>query len=426
MPTTLEMPLMEEMSSADSNHHESNGHGGTAEAAADLIDQGEAVADAPDEPPPEEPPTKPKRGRKKKAKPEAEAEAQNELDQDHPFDTNEPTGEAPADAVPVPIDQPLPPKAAAVEPQPMKIETSQSTRRFQVSQIRNRYVDVCLEIAETEAEIERRKDNLKGLQKLFAKLSLELRSAMNDAEYQPPLPFETKPPASETNSTEPESSRSGGETPAAAGETNDAWRKVSINQLGLSPKLEEKLHDAGAVTIGQLEDLRAEISQGRAKWPKGVGVARITEIEDAVVEWLSKNRDAAVLAEAAPVAGQPPDDNAIPTADQWEAMTDDQRRDYIARRADAINDGTPNCLAQKHADTDRFYEQGFKDFSTEMEIDGVVRKCELRDCIYLPGIELDDWIRGWLAAGTVEDYEPSEAAESAAATANTGISLDDI
>ena len=80
--------------------------------------------------------------------------------------------------------------------------------------------------------------------------------------------------------------------------TDDAWRSVHLSELNLKTKLQERLEEAGIETIGRLEDLRAEISQGREKWPKGIGKAKITEIEDAVIAWLSKNRDAQVLADA--------------------------------------------------------------------------------------------------------------------------------
>ena len=86
--------------------------------------------------------------------------------------------------------------------------------------------------------------------------------------------------------------RGKGASPAVAegATSNDAWRIVPIAELGLPKGLAEKLEEARAATIGQLEDLRAEIYQGKAKWPKGVGYAKITKIEDAVLDWLQKNR----------------------------------------------------------------------------------------------------------------------------------------
>lgn len=72
--------------------------------------------------------------------------------------------------------------------------------------------------------------------------------------------------------------------PAAVG--NDAWRTCPVTELGITAKQITKL-DVG--TIGELEDLRAAISQGKKKWPKGIGPAAVTKIEDAVLDWLGNN-----------------------------------------------------------------------------------------------------------------------------------------
>ena len=74
----------------------------------------------------------------------------------------------------------------------------------------------------------------------------------------------------------------------------DAWRATPIDALGLPPKLTEKLADSNITTIGALEDLRG--SHGGLSSIKGIGPAKITLIEDAVMGWLTENRDAAVFA----------------------------------------------------------------------------------------------------------------------------------
>jgi hypothetical protein len=42
----------------------------------------------------------------------------------------------------------------------------------------------------------------------------------------------------------------------------------------------------------RLNQLRADISQGRKKWMKGCGEAKISQIEDALMNWMSRNIDA--------------------------------------------------------------------------------------------------------------------------------------
>jgi len=143
----------------------------------------------------------------------------------------------------------------------------------------------------------------------------------------------------------------------------DAWRKPAINEIGLKPKLAETLLLAGIETIGMLEDLRADISQGRKKWPKGIGAAKITQIEDTVIEWLSKNRDRQVLSEA---------------KDEGEAA-----HDALMARATDLDNGD---FESKHEAGKQFWASGFE---------ASQRGLELRECPYVAGAEQDDWIRGW-------------------------------
>lgn len=74
-------------------------------------------------------------------------------------------------------------------------------------------------------------------------------------------------------------------------EDPDAWRLAPLSELFLPEKLRDKLLDAGIETIGQLEDLRGQISEGKAEWPKGIGTAKVTAIEDSVLSWLTDHRD---------------------------------------------------------------------------------------------------------------------------------------
>lgn len=419
-----------------------------AKAAVDLLDQpdndpafdtNEADGGMADDPTvaeqngqPAEQLEKKKRGRKKK---QEEAE---KTGTDQPAGMQE-RGSPPAesqDARPVDAPDSTTPPVASVPPM------SRSTRGFQIATFEREAIELLLEQHETEAEIERHKERLKEIKERQAEISRELITLRTSETYQPPLPFDCKSikderdhPAATEAVTVPSVT-----PPVPVDFYPDSWRSASINELGLPDKLVEKLALDGIELIGQLEDRRGEISQGRAKWPKGIGAARITEIENAIVEWLSKDRDQAVLAECGRAnPTEPPeaptcpaeseraspviDAANVPTAGQWEAMSDDEQRDYIARRADLINDGSNSCLDSKHPETDRHWSQGFQDFDADV---GGGRKCELQDCIYTPGPEMDDWIRGWLAAGVCEKYEPSEGKQTDSPAVNLGLSVDDI
>lgn len=87
----------------------------------------------------------------------------------------------------------------------------------------------------------------------------------------------------------------------AAPVVDDAWRKAPFAELHLTEKQNELFAAVGVTTIGGLEDLRADIAMAKAVWPKGIGPAKITDIENRLIDWLDQNRDRfgeAVAAEA--------------------------------------------------------------------------------------------------------------------------------
>jgi|GEM_PF-3728118 len=379
---------------------------------------------------------------------------------DLPFDTNEPT--SPPDACDQPASSELPP-APPAEPkkkkrgrkkkdksstppsidvatetrdQPTPVDPvsqpkmSPSTRLMQIASVESEFIEVCLEINDLEAIIESSKDQIKTASKRQSALAIELRQLRNDPQWQPKLfdekneqPVGTEAPGSNSAAspvasvaTSSDAQPAAVSQPAVSPADPDAWKSVSIDALNLPGKLGEKLKDANAETIGRLENLRAEISQGREKWPPGIGKARVTQIENSIIDWLSKNRDAAVLAEAKAQAqsaasnGQPiPSAVAVtPSApaaaaptmnfDQWEALSEEQQQEFICARAVLIDDGKENCLATKHPKGSQFWDSGYA---------ALGRGEKVSECPYVAGPEMDDWIRGWLAHGAVEKYEPT-------------------
>lgn len=71
----------------------------------------------------------------------------------------------------------------------------------------------------------------------------------------------------------------------------EAWRAAPFAELGLTAKQNELFESTGVTTIGGIEDLRAQIADGKASWPKGIGPAKVTDIENRIISWLDKNRD---------------------------------------------------------------------------------------------------------------------------------------
>lgn len=71
----------------------------------------------------------------------------------------------------------------------------------------------------------------------------------------------------------------------------EAWRSAPFTELGLTLKQNDLFESIGVTTIGAIEDLRASIAEGKAEWPKGIGPAKVTDIENRIIDWLDKNRD---------------------------------------------------------------------------------------------------------------------------------------
>lgn len=69
----------------------------------------------------------------------------------------------------------------------------------------------------------------------------------------------------------------------------DAWRDTPLDDLGISDGVLGLLREAGVDSVGELEDLRAKIAGGKADWPKGIGEAKVTQIENAVLQWLASH-----------------------------------------------------------------------------------------------------------------------------------------
>lgn len=82
----------------------------------------------------------------------------------------------------------------------------------------------------------------------------------------------------------------------------DGWKSVSIDELGLQGKFMEKLKDANVDTMGKLAQHVEDVSLSRAVWPKGIGEAKITKIEDALNDWLRANRDSGLFGQGGEVA----------------------------------------------------------------------------------------------------------------------------
>lgn len=224
--------------------------------------------------------------------------------------------------------------------------------------------------------------------------------------------------------------------------SRDDWRDVPIEDLNLKDNLVEKLKENGIDTIGRLEDRRSLIVQGKEKWPKGIGEAKITAIEDAVIDWLAKHpcddkiemqeevepdvieqvAEAIETIEIVPevISDEPeafaePEPEPEPVAEIAPETVDKKPRKKkpkpkpvsnldleiaedkrkILERAEQIKS---EPLDSKHPDGNQLWEAGFSACKYDVPAE---------DCVYVPGEEQDDWLRGWLSCKLIESESPS-------------------
>lgn len=175
-------------------------------------------------------------------------------------------------------------------------------------------------------------------------------------------------------------------------ESNE-WRSVSISELCLSKGVNTKLEESNVNTIGDLVDLISEISNHRKEWPKGIGQAKITAIEDSLSVWLTKNRDKDLfgpVAQSTQVVNESLDQSpdVIPTISEWEEMTDAQRSMYINNLACKMME-VVECGGTILHETIPQWKSGFDAYGDGAAID---------ECPYVPGDEMDAWLRGFLFA----------------------------
>jgi hypothetical protein len=79
---------------------------------------------------------------------------------------------------------------------------------------------------------------------------------------------------------------------------NEEWKQEPLAEaLGLTASQKEKFAQASIETMGQFEQLRTDIADRKASWPKGVGEATVTRLVDAAIDWLAVHRDTIEVSE---------------------------------------------------------------------------------------------------------------------------------
>ena len=201
---------------------------------------------------------------------------------------------------------------------------------------------------------------------------------------------------------------------------SDAWRDCTIAELcahGVSQSVMTRLDESGISTIGKLAQFVEDLSLGKEKrWPKGIGEAKVTMIEDALTAWLTKNRDSGTFGAIPTTEGDAGDGgageeggqdlaNEYPTTEAWDKMSDANKKDWMAYRVEWL-EGNDDL---KPRESEKAFNAGRKAWDDGLSVQA---------CDYYPGARCDDWIRGWIVG--------SEQPEQVKAAAAPSTSVDDL
>jgi hypothetical protein len=182
---------------------------------------------------------------------------------------------------------------------------------------------------------------------------------------------------------------------ATAKNADESWRKVPTSEIGfdkikgVGKKKYEAILDA-APTMGDLEDLRANAGPMglQAVLPDGLGEKICGEIENKILEWLSKNRDRTTLeAAGADVDAVPPEEPPFPSvAEGVDLEADEHAQQILARARELQTQPIEVKYGAVHEDGSRAARNGDK----------------VTDCNWTAGDKQDSWILGWLSAGQLK------------------------
>jgi hypothetical protein len=301
----------------------------------------------------------------------------------------------------------------------------------EVEELKNEFVLAAQRKSDLENELKAAKKEERDALKHYTQMLT--RGPIKPAD---PKPATATTPGGQSTESPTSASASAPTSPADAVQS-DAWRSASINELtDLSEKLRDKLIEAGADTIGTLENLRAQIADGKASWPKGVGAAKITQIEDAVIAWLTRNRDSYAFQSAqqeqqgdegvsAGDTGESFDTtNNTPNeateewidTEKWGMMPDAEKQAYLLARYRQLRGDDGNAEWAKPAvEGANYFDDGEQEFwATVATGENHTLNTLLANaaCPWHPCDAQDDWLRGfgaayesWLAEKELPDGE---------------------
>jgi hypothetical protein len=273
-----------------------------------------------------------------------------------------------------------------------------------------------MEVYRLKREIDGMKVELKAAEEMASALSLRMESIMASGEAQLDLPLVINPPLSISGTPAPDlvaDQRIGAElvdkaieqavvrdfaetvhadilstqaaTPAHQPNTDTSWQSVPTRDIasgikGLGKKKLEALCDKFP-TMGDIEAARAQASLAGEPFasllPKGIGEGTADALENAMLDWLTENRDGMDVSKTNKEAGE-----------DAEAAAEMAQKQSRMEELEVEFDGASPSALKAAAKIKPVFDDGRK---ARMNGEG------LSACGWMPGDEQDAWLLGYMA-----------------------------
>lgn len=220
----------------------------------------------------------------------------------------------------------------------------------------------------------------------------------------------------------------------------DAWKIDPITCLGLKEALTKRLVESGIQTVGDLEALREKIAVGKEKWPKGIGTAKITDIENAMDKYWDDWRERqkivptpagleGVMSTATPAGIVKYDPDVVTPADM--ETTDDEEPEIEQPEAEQGEPVSDQSTPSDEQPDDTFYAflsrlkeletwsndrvESIRNAKIDLYENGALAKRNgdpVTACMYPEGESRDAWLLGWLNGDLAAEESTTAAASS--------------
>lgn len=182
---------------------------------------------------------------------------------------------------------------------------------------------------------------------------------------------------------------------AVASDIPITWKSTSIDALGLTPSLTEKLREGDIATLGELADM-IERAENGGSWPRGIGKAKRTTVTDALLNW--QNENLATDTTTVPVT--------LPT---WEALSIEEQQVYLEQRRELLTGKTCAELDALYP-TDHPQHGTFAQGKEDQSNDDMLINCPCSPDTNGDWSFVDAWIAGWLWGDRQLDGSEADAA----------------